>query len=80
MEIEEFVEQVLAWHTNRVAQLRQITENKDAVIQIGDVEIEPDSDAAKGFRAGVAVSLELLGKLPFSVSCNENESDEDEDS
>lgn len=77
MEIEEFVEQILAWHTNRVAQLRQITENEDAVIQIANIEIEPDSDVAKGFRAGVAVSLEFLGKLPFSVSRNEDDEDED---
>lgn len=72
--IEDFVEKLQLWHENKVSQLRQITSNKDAVIEIGDLKIEPDSDMAKGFRVGVIVSLELLGKMPFSISQN----DEDE--
>ena len=68
MEIEEFVEQLDAWHSHKVAQLQQIIDNDDCSIQIGDITIESDTDLAKGFRAGVQVSLEFLGKLPYSVS------------
>ncbi len=68
MEVEEFVEKLQKWHAHKVAQLKQITEQADAVIHIGDMEIEPLTDMAKGFRVGVLISLELLGKLPFSAA------------
>ena len=77
MEIEEFVEKLQAWHANKVGQLKQITDQRDAVLQIGDMEIEPGTDLARGFRAGVAVSLELLGKLPFSVSHGDDSTEDD---
>ena len=63
----EFVNDLKRWHEHQVGQLQIVLENKDAVLKIGDMEIDPDSDLAKGFRAGISVSLELLGELPFTV-------------
>jgi hypothetical protein len=76
MEIEEFVDKLQEWHGDKVAQLRQITENRDATIQLRDITLEPGSDIAAAFRAGVAVSLEILGKLPFSASHDDDIEDE----
>ena len=76
MEIEEFIEKLQEWHANKVRMLKKITEHKDAVMQIGDMEIAPGTDMAKGFRAGVHISLALLGKLPISVSRGEGDTDD----
>jgi len=63
----EFVNDLQRWHEHQVQQLRLVVDNKDSGLKIGDMEIEVDSDLAKGFRAGVATSLQLLGELPFTV-------------
>lgn len=73
MELVEFVESLQQWHERQVHPLKQIVDKKDAVIQIDGIEIEPESDMAKGLRFGVGLSLEFLGKLPFSVSIDDEE-------
>lgn len=78
MEIAEFVEKLQGWHDHKVAQLRQITEQKDAYIVVGKKTIDAGSELAKGIRFGVEISLELLGKLPFSVSHNDDDMEEEE--
>jgi hypothetical protein len=66
-EITEFFGLLQQWHTNRTNQLKKLIELKDALIKLDDIEIEPNTDLAKGLLIGVMLSLELLGKLPFSL-------------
>ena len=77
-EIEAFINTLQIWHKNQVEQLRQVLENKDSDIHLGDMVFPSDSDAAKGIRAGIKVSLELLGELPFTVTKNEQQEEDDE--
>ncbi|OWY39366.1 hypothetical protein CEK28_08590 [Xenophilus sp. AP218F] len=79
-EFMEFIQQLQAWHADRVEQLKLITEHKDASIMLNQDEIAGDSPIAKGLRIGIQIALDKLGKLPFSVSpCQiETECDEDE--
>jgi len=66
-EIAWVFEKLEQWHSIRTNQLKTILEHKDAPIKLDGVHIEPDTDLAKGLRIGVMLSLELLGKLPFSL-------------
>lgn len=76
MDLEDFAQHIQAWHSNRVGQLQQILDHKDAPIRLEGAEgtvVEITGEQAKGFRAGVRLSLELLGTLPFSVTQDEEE-------
>jgi hypothetical protein len=72
-QLNEFLQKLLDWHGERVESLQLILDHKDARLKIGDKEIEPDSDIAKGIRFGVGIALDTLGKLPFSVDEVEEE-------
>ncbi len=72
-EVIELVTLLQQWHENKTGQMRKIIEHKDADIHINDITIAADSEIAKGLRFGIGMSLELIGKLPFSVSLNEVE-------
>ncbi|BAK75776.1 hypothetical protein NH8B_0944 [Pseudogulbenkiania sp. NH8B] len=78
-EVVEFINTLTEWHKNRVEQLELITNNRDAGIRLGDRTIEAGSDIAKGIRLGIAIALEQLGKLPFSVTPIEAEEDDGEE-
>lgn len=76
MDLEDFIEQLTAWHNRQVEQLRLILDHSEAPIKIQGEEgeeIELTVEQARGFRAGVRQSLHLLGKLPFTVSHDEEE-------
>jgi hypothetical protein len=77
-ELGELVEAIQKWHQIGLRQLKEVTEHPDAEIKVGDNTYSADSDIAKGIRFGVSLSLMFLGKLPFTISANEDE-DEDED-
>jgi len=66
-ETAEVFRKLQQWHFNRTNQLKTLLEHKDAPISVADIQIEPNTDLAKGMRIGVMLSLELLGKLPFSL-------------
>jgi len=77
-EVLEVVQQLMAWHSNRVDQLN-IFVNQDAEkIRIGDHVTIDNPDVIKGIRIGVQVSLELLGKLPISLNQTSEEDDYEE--
>lgn len=76
MDIEDFIEQLTAWHNRQVEQLHLILDHSEAPIRVegvGGEPIELTVEQARGFRAGVRQSLNLLGKLPFTVSRDEEE-------
>lgn len=64
------------WHAHQTDQLKTIVENRDAAIALDDVKVEADSDMAKGIRFGVGLALNMLGKLPVSMSKAEEIIDE----
>lgn len=66
-EVMEFINTLTAWHKGRVEQLELIKNNRETGIQLGELKIEADTELAKGIRLGVAIALQQLGKLPFSV-------------
>lgn len=73
----EFTEQLQRWHASRVANLQLILDHPESTLKMGNVEINGDSDIAKGIRAGIRIALDQLGKLPFSVTpCTAEEEDE----
>jgi len=72
-EIVEFVEKLQGWHEHQVSQLKQIVDSKASSFVINDVEVLSDSDLGKGLKAGVKLSLELLGQLPFTLNYEDTE-------
>lgn len=66
-ETAELLEKLGDWHQHKVKQLQLILDNKDADMLIADIEIKAGSDIAKGLRIGVMLSLQYLGKLPFTI-------------
>ena len=84
-DVGEMIESLLAWHKRQADQLQIISDNaKEGVtLQLGTedpVEIALTKDMAKGLRIGLVLALERLGKLPISVSHDdEDDFDPDED-
>lgn len=84
-DVGEIIESLLAWHKRQADQLQIISDNaKEGVtLQLGiedPVEIALTKDMAKGLRIGLVLALERLGKLPISVSHDdEDDFDPDED-
>ena len=74
----EFLALLRQWHDYKTSQLRQIVEHRDADLVFNEMTIAADSEAAKGVRLGVDLSLHLLGTLPFSVSRDECEECEEQ--
>ena len=85
-DVGEMIESLLAWHKRQADQLQIISDNaKEGVtLQLGiedPVEIALTKDMAKGLRIGLVLALERLGKLPISVSHDDDDDlnlDEDE--
>ena len=76
----ELINKLQAWHKSRVDNLKMVVEHKGADLHIGETLIAGDSDIAKGIRFGVAMALEKLGTLPFTVTPvadREDEGDEE---
>ena len=67
-DIAEFLQLLEKWHESRATQLKMIIDNEDTDLMLEDHKIKADSDMAKGIRVGVAIALDSLGDLPFSVS------------
>ena len=67
-DIAEFIQILEKWHEHKIIQLKTIIDNKDTDLDIEGDKIKADSDMAKGIRFGVALSLHLLGDLPFEAS------------
>jgi hypothetical protein len=84
-DVGEMIQSLLAWHKRQADQLQIISDNaKEGVtLQLGiedPVEIALTKDMAKGLRIGLVLALERLGKLPISVSHDdEDDFDPDED-
>jgi hypothetical protein len=68
-EVSDFLGFLCRWHKNRIDALKTIVddENEDSVIVLNGINIDPDSEVARGIRIGVACAIEALGKLPFHV-------------
>lgn len=69
-ELQEFVEHIQTWHKQQMDQLQIILDApKDAAIKLGTGvdDIELRGEGARGFRMGVIIAQQYLGKLPFSV-------------
>ena len=82
-DVGEMIQSLLAWHKRQANQLQIISDNaKEGVtLQLGiedPVEIALTTDMAKGLRIGLVLALERLGKLPISVS-HDDEDDFDLD-
>ena len=74
------IKQLQGWHANQVAQLKLITENRNAELRLSDRTVAADSDLAKGIRLGIQIALSRLGTLPFSVTpCEVEELVEDDE-
>lgn len=70
-ELQDFVEHIQAWHEKQMGQLQIILDApKDAGIKLGidDDAIELNGEGARGFRMGVIIAQQYLGKLPFTTT------------
>jgi hypothetical protein len=68
------------WHEQNLESLQIVSEGavEGVVLQIGGVEdIKLTADMAKGVFIGVTIALGLFGKLPISLTENEEEGDDD---
>ena len=67
-ELQDFVEHIQAWHEQQMGQLQIILDApKGASIKLGDV-VELTGEKAEGFRMGVVIAQQYLGKLPFTAT------------
>lgn len=70
--VDDFASLIAAWHHNRISQLQMaISAPDDVEIQFslaeGEPEVTMNADNLAGFRAGLALALNLFGKLPFDA-------------
>lgn len=80
-ELQEFVEHIQAWHEKQMSTLKIITDApKEAGIKLGtgDDAIELTGEGARGFRMGIIIAQQYLGKLPFSVDTTDPDEPEEE--
>lgn len=77
-DLDQFVGLLTAWHSNRVATLKHLTEIPEGTkVQVDDDETKLvlEGDLLKGFSLGITTALLELGKLPFQAEViEENES------
>ena len=67
---------ITAWNKKQVALLNHMQEVPAGTdMHFGDETIKLEGDTLKGFKVGLAIGLELLGKLPFQVIVEEDDSD-----
>lgn len=66
--VDQFAELVLSWHTLAVAKAKHLLTVPDGMeIMIeGEDKFTLTGDALRAFKAGIHLSLDLLGTLPFS--------------
>lgn len=73
-EFLDFVEHLRAWHTRKVANLRNVQEGakEGTLLKLGeDSEGVPMTKReAQFFKLGIEASLIEMGKLPFTVTLN----------
>lgn len=70
--VDDFASLIATWHHNRVSQLHMALNAPDDVeIQFslaeGEPEVTMNADNLAGFKAGLALALNLFGKLPFDA-------------
>ncbi|MGH1460975.1 MAG: hypothetical protein ACRBB6_02950 [Neptuniibacter sp.] len=69
-EAAQIISQLIAWHDGRVETLKQTSNVKVIRLQGGKgqtIEID-DPKVIQGYQLGVEAALQLLGKLPISIS------------
>lgn len=78
-ELLEFVTQISEWHEKKVTNLRIITAGTGPfTLKAGDdVATELTAREAALFRGGMEAVLMELGKLPFSISANDDGEDDE---
>ena len=76
-EFAEFIQDLTAWHEQKVADLQLVLAKPDASISLGNglPDIEAGSEKAKGVRIGIILALSVLGKLPFSFDEDDDDGD-----
>ncbi len=71
-DLDDFVQHLVAWHNNRVAQLNQLLNAPEEVeirfSQDEGKDLVLTGENRKGFMAGLVVAKDLLGTLPFTLS------------
>lgn len=69
-EAAQIISQLIAWHDGRVETLRQTADVKVIKLQKRDGQSEEidDPKIIQGYKIGIEASLQLLGKLPISMS------------
>lgn len=75
--IDAMVGLLAAWNHKQVALLnhmREVPEGTD--MHYGDETIKLEGETLKGFRVGLCIGLELLGKLPFQIIPEMEEDDQ----
>lgn len=75
----ETIIKLQSWHNNNVAQLKVISEmDEETKVQFEAVDGEKivlKKEDHKGFKMGVLIALEMIGKFPVEIS---NIDDDDE--
>ena len=76
-DLGQFFGLLTAWHDKQVKTVEhflQITEGSD--VTLGEVTVKLEGEKKDAFIAGVTLSLQLLGKLPFTPIVEEGTSNE----
>lgn len=67
-EAYEIVNQLIAWHENKVAELQLILDEEDSTVKIGEHEIKPGTELHTGVQIGVKIALHTIGNLPIKIT------------
>ena len=66
--LDAMVGLLAAWNHKQVALVQHMMEVPPGTdMHFGDETIKLEGDTLKGFTVGLAIGLELLGKLPFQI-------------
>lgn len=71
--VDQFAAYFIHWHSNRRAQLQQVLnapDDMEILFKDGEngEETPLTAEDRRGFRAGITVAIDILGKLPFVVT------------
>lgn len=74
----QVVLQAEAKHNQTRDQIETVLSQSECDIHLGDIVLTAGSERHKGFLAGLAVSLNIIGKFPLAINECDEEGDDDE--
>lgn len=68
-DVAKIVEDAIFWFEDRIETLNDLSESKGRIVlaQENNEDIKLNDDESRGFKAGVATAISILGRFPLSL-------------